>query len=77
MIRNFQIAIFLLPFLAATGPAAAQFSPIPTLPQPVVVVPPAAAMPKTCCHDECASDASCRRGAVCPAICTQKCAPCP
>lgn len=75
---NRTLAIVALLTLVATAtPTAAQFTPFPGLGQPaIVVVPPPAAPARTCCHDECMPDTNCRRGAVCPAICTRKCMPC-
>ena len=76
MIRRLGI-VALLVLNAVATPAAAQFTPFPGLGQPpIIVVPPPAAPARTCCHDECMPDTTCRRGAVCPTICTRKCAPC-
>jgi hypothetical protein len=76
MFRRLGIVALLILAAMAT-PAAAQFTPFPGLGQPpIIVVPPPAAPAKTCCHDECTPDTNCRRGAVCPAICIRKCAPC-
>jgi hypothetical protein len=66
--------IGLLCGLIAASPALAQFSPIPTMPQPLVVVPPPAV--KMCCREECLPPSSCRRGETCAPICNQKCSPC-
>ena len=73
--RGFLVAVSLLA-LAAASPGLAQFSPIPSLPGPAIIVPPAAPQTRTCCRDECLPDASCRRGAVCPPICVKKCSSC-
>jgi len=66
--------IALLCGLVAASSALAQFSAIPTMPQPVIVVPPPAI--KMCCREECLPQPSCRRGETCLPVCNQKCSPC-